>query len=144
MLKVARPSKVELHILIHVFFLSVCFDNLEQVPKSLKVLHKLNNSHPFVRFVGHENAFFSIGDVWKAQRRILNPAFRRTIPVALFGKLTQKAFEKIDAEPKGSPAAIVQMFDRMMLDMLALGLYCKFSVQPLHKCSILWIIIAYI
>ncbi|GAN02680.1 cytochrome P450 [Mucor ambiguus] len=41
------------------------------------------------------NLFFSVGDEWKRQRRIANPAFHRAMPISLFGMYTEKLFTSI-------------------------------------------------
>lgn len=37
-----------------------------------------------------------VGEPWKAQRKVVNPAFRRSVPVKLFGKITQDLFEAME------------------------------------------------
>lgn len=96
----------------------------EYFPKTLTVLDALGESHPLVKFFGHENVVFSNGDVWKSQRKVMNPAFRRAVPIQLFGKLMQKVFEKIDAQ-QGESVVLIDLFERMTLDALSLGLFGK-------------------
>lgn len=67
---------------------------------------------------------FSNGDVWKSQRKVMNPAFRRAVPVQLFGKLMQKVFGRVDAQ-QGKPVVLIDLFERMTLDALSLGLFGK-------------------
>lgn len=48
------------------------------------------------RFVGGPNLAMLNGAHWKAQRVTANPAFRRSMPVKLFGRLTIDLFNAID------------------------------------------------
>ncbi|KAI8891343.1 cytochrome P450 [Backusella circina FSU 941] len=48
------------------------------------------------RFIGGPNILFSNGEAWKSQRMVANPAFHRSMPVHLFGLLTQELFRTID------------------------------------------------
>jgi cytochrome P450 len=49
-----------------------------------------------IRFTGGPNVFLDNGKAWKSQRRVINPAFRRYMPVQLFGTLTQELFRTMD------------------------------------------------
>ncbi|KAF7729532.1 cytochrome P450-dit2 [Apophysomyces ossiformis] len=49
-----------------------------------------------VRFVRGPNLFFLNGARWKKQRKITNPAFRRSMPVHAFGVLAQKLIKEMD------------------------------------------------
>jgi cytochrome P450 len=48
------------------------------------------------KFVGGPNVLTLAGHEWKNQRKVTNPAFRRSMPVKLFGKLTQELFKVMD------------------------------------------------
>ncbi|KAI8330262.1 cytochrome P450 [Choanephora cucurbitarum] len=48
------------------------------------------------RFLGENSILVSNGQEWKSQRKLANPAFHRSMPVNLFGKLTLDFFEVID------------------------------------------------
>ncbi|KAG2222822.1 hypothetical protein INT45_011632 [Circinella minor] len=52
----------------------------------------------FGKFAMGPNIIFLIGKHWKDQRSVLNPAFRRSMPVHLFGDLTQKLFFELDKQ----------------------------------------------
>ncbi|KAI9029852.1 cytochrome P450 [Phycomyces nitens] len=49
------------------------------------------------RFARGPNIVFLNGTEWKNQRKVINPAFHRSMPVKLFGKLTRKLFKVIDS-----------------------------------------------
>ncbi|KAI8137872.1 cytochrome P450 [Fennellomyces sp. T-0311] len=48
------------------------------------------------RFIIGPNILFLSGQHWRDQRKIANPAFRRSMPLALFGRLTEKLFDVMD------------------------------------------------
>jgi cytochrome P450 len=49
------------------------------------------------KFVAGPNLAITNGAKWKSQRMIANPAFRRSMPVKLFGNLTIELFEIIES-----------------------------------------------
>ncbi|OBZ85840.1 hypothetical protein A0J61_06113 [Choanephora cucurbitarum] len=50
----------------------------------------------FGRFLGENSIVISNGHEWKSQRKLANPAFHRSMPVNLFGKLTLDFFDVVD------------------------------------------------
>ncbi|KAI9469994.1 MAG: cytochrome P450 [Benjaminiella poitrasii] len=68
------------------------------------------------RFMDGDNILFSNGHVWKSQRMIANPAFRRSMPVNLFGKLVVDLFEEIDKMKE--PVDIPEIMERWTLDAI--------------------------
>ncbi|GAA5814314.1 hypothetical protein MFLAVUS_007808 [Mucor flavus] len=52
------------------------------------------------KFIARPNLVFTNGEEWKSQRKIVNPAFRRSMPVKLFGNITQQLFKRIDGSEK--------------------------------------------
>ncbi|GAA5814312.1 hypothetical protein MFLAVUS_007806 [Mucor flavus] len=48
------------------------------------------------KFVAGRNIGTTTGPEWIAQRKVVNPAFRRSMPVKLFGNITQQLFETMD------------------------------------------------
>ncbi|KAI8891346.1 cytochrome P450 [Backusella circina FSU 941] len=48
------------------------------------------------KFLGGPNILLLNGERWKAHRQVANPAFARSLPVKLFGKVTLSLFEKMD------------------------------------------------
>ncbi|KAI8886510.1 cytochrome P450 [Backusella circina FSU 941] len=49
-----------------------------------------------IKFCSAENILLLNGHSWKSQRMITSPAFRRSMPVKLFGKQTVKLFQAMD------------------------------------------------
>lgn len=56
------------------------------------------------------------GHEWKSQRKIANPAFHRSMPVKLFGKLTQDMFKMM--ETMGETVDISDLLHRWTLDAI--------------------------
>jgi cholesterol 24(S)-hydroxylase len=52
------------------------------------------------RFIGGPNVLLITGHEWKNQRKVANPAFRRSLPVKLFGKITQELFATMETMDK--------------------------------------------
>ncbi|KAI9345051.1 cytochrome P450 [Pilaira anomala] len=48
------------------------------------------------KFIFGPNIALLNGEHWKSQRKIANPAFRRSVPVELFGHLTQELFKTME------------------------------------------------
>ncbi|KAI8144471.1 cytochrome P-450 cyp509A1, partial [Fennellomyces sp. T-0311] len=69
------------------------------------------------RFAFGPNILFLNGDHWKAQRLVVNPAFHRSLPVDLFGQLTQELFQKMDTM-LDSPIDFRHMAERWTLDVI--------------------------
>ncbi|KAI9251834.1 cytochrome P450 [Phascolomyces articulosus] len=68
------------------------------------------------RFIVGPNILFLSGQHWLDQRKIANPAFRRSMPVALFGRLTEKLFNVIDTT--GDTSDVYDLMERWTLDAL--------------------------
>lgn len=56
------------------------------------------------------------GHAWKEQRKIANPAFHRSMPVHMFGKLTQDLFVEMDK--MGERIEISDLMERWTLDAI--------------------------
>lgn len=68
------------------------------------------------KFIGGPNLAMINGHEWKAQRKLANPAFSRSMPVNLFGKLTQDMFKMIDA--LGETVSMSELLNRWTLDAI--------------------------
>jgi cytochrome P450 len=58
---------------------------------------KFTGDHLLTRFVGGLNVAMLNGQAWKTQRMVANPAFHRSMPVKLFGKLAQDLFAAMES-----------------------------------------------
>lgn len=56
------------------------------------------------------------GHEWKSQRKVANPAFRRSMPVKLFGKLTQEMFRSM--ETMNETINVSDLMERWTLDAI--------------------------
>ncbi|KAI9251423.1 cytochrome P450 [Phascolomyces articulosus] len=74
------------------------------------------------KFAVGPNVAFINGSHWKAQRKVMNPAFHRSMPVNLFGKLTLKLFNTIDASID-KPINFPDMTTRWTLDAIGLAAF---------------------
>lgn len=68
------------------------------------------------KFIGGPNIVLLNGHEWKNQRKIANPAFRRSMPVKLFGKLTQELFKSM--ETMGDTVNVSDLMERWTLDAI--------------------------
>ncbi|KAF7728619.1 cytochrome P450-dit2 [Apophysomyces ossiformis] len=69
-----------------------------------------------VRFTRGPNLVFLNGADWKKQRKIANPAFHRSMPVNMFGTLTQHLFKVMDQ--MDDTVNIVDLMERWTLDAI--------------------------
>lgn len=72
------------------------------------------------KVVAGPNVAFLTGDRWKAQRKIANPAFNRSMPVQLFGRLAQKLIHVMD-QSISQPIEILHFVERYTLDSIAIA-----------------------
>jgi cholesterol 24(S)-hydroxylase len=64
------------------------------------------------------------GEHWRDQRKIANPAFHRSMPVEMFGKLTQKMFGVMDTMEK--TVDVVDLMERWTLDAIGKAGFGKY------------------
>lgn len=84
------------------------------------------------RFSGGPNILLANGSHWKTQRMILSPAFRRSLPVKLFGSLTQDMFKVMDN--MNETVFISDLLERWTLDVIG-----KAGFGKVKKFQILFI-----
>ncbi|KAI8143666.1 cytochrome P450 [Fennellomyces sp. T-0311] len=71
------------------------------------------------RLIVQRNVVFSTGNDWKLQRMVANPAFHRSLPINLFGLLSQKVFMQMD-QILEQPIEFRGMMERLTLDSIGL------------------------
>ncbi|KAI8879155.1 cytochrome P450, partial [Backusella circina FSU 941] len=86
----------------------------EQFPKVVQP--KVNHSSLLYKFIGQPNIVNLNGDHWRDQRKIANPAFHRSMPIEMFGKLTQKLFGVMDG--MGKTVDVLDLMERWTLDAI--------------------------
>ncbi|KAI9022829.1 cytochrome P450 [Phycomyces nitens] len=105
-------------------------------PKDLQFLDRLRKDSLFLRLFGKKNVAFTSGDVWKHQRKIMNPAFRRTVPVDLFGRLIPDMFRLIDTSE--TDIQITTLLQKMSFDALGKALF-GFDFNSMADKDSVWI-----
>ncbi|KAL1917664.1 uncharacterized protein VTP21DRAFT_4057 [Calcarisporiella thermophila] len=84
-------------------------------------------------FFGAENIAVSNGEEWKRHRKVLNPAFRHTIPTQIFGECVHELFEYIDsANSRADAVDIPALMRRLTLDALGRVLF-RFNFNALKN-----------
>lgn len=68
------------------------------------------------RFIGGNNMLMASGSAWKAQRMIANPAFHQSMPVKLFGRLTQDLFNAM--ETMEETVNVTELMERWTLEVI--------------------------
>lgn len=63
-------------------------------------------------------------ETWKSQRKVTNPAFRRSMPVKLFGKSTQEMFVAMD--DMGETVNVSKLMRRYTLDVIGKAGFGKY------------------
>ncbi|KAI9251375.1 cytochrome P450 [Phascolomyces articulosus] len=92
----------------------------ELFPKSTKTKAKRHTM--LGKFLMGPNVLFlTDGPHWRAQRSVLNPAFHRSMPIQLFGELTQRLFGELDKVADDSPFDIVDIMHRWTLDAIGIA-----------------------
>lgn len=66
--------------------------------------------------MGTHNIAVLSGSRWKAQRKVANPAFHRSMPVQLFGRLTQEMFKVM--ETMDDTVNVSDLMERWTLDAI--------------------------
>ncbi|KAF7721122.1 cytochrome P450-dit2 [Apophysomyces ossiformis] len=69
------------------------------------------------QYLGSPNVLFSNGAEWKKNRKIINPAFHRSMPVKAFAHLTQDMFMALEAR-MGAPIDAVDVMKRAALNVI--------------------------
>ncbi|KAI8145132.1 cytochrome P450, partial [Fennellomyces sp. T-0311] len=80
------------------------------------------------------------GPHWKAQRMVANPAFHRSMPIDLFGRLTSKLFNVIDTNIDDGSVSMDfhDLAERWTLDTLGLGGF-GFDFNAINDRSNEWV-----
>ncbi|KAI8385815.1 cytochrome P450 [Blakeslea trispora] len=90
-------------------------------PKANDLKDKLGKDNIFIRFMGQDNVALANGHNWKKQRRFMNPAFHRSMPINTFGNVMSRLFQRIDEQPQDFPVTL-RMRD-FTLDALGLAAF---------------------
>lgn len=100
----------------------------DNFPKASRIFESFGNDSPLIKFLGDDNVAVSNGHKWRSQRKIMNPAFNRSMPVKTFGSVVPHLFALIDQESENVP--ITTRMKSFTLDVLGLAAF-GFDFQSL-------------
>ncbi|KAI9256691.1 cytochrome P450 [Sporodiniella umbellata] len=107
----------------------------ESNPKSHEWLHNLGPNSPFYRLLGDDNVGINNGKDWKRQRKVMNPAFHRTMPIIAMASLLPSLFNMIELHDGAIP---IQVFMRdYTLDVLGVTIF-GFNFNSMSGGSTEW------
>ncbi|CEP12638.1 hypothetical protein [Parasitella parasitica] len=101
----------------------------EFFPKSHAFFDALGDNSPAVQFLGRENVAASNGEIWKKQRKFMNPAFLRSSPVKTFSSVTHNLIKVIETQSDAVP--IANCMKAFTIDALGLSAF-GFDFQSLN------------
>ncbi|GAN02482.1 cytochrome P450 [Mucor ambiguus] len=101
----------------------------DNFPKTHQFFSNSGNDTPLAMLLGKENVAVSNGDVWRKQRKIMNPAFHRSRPIKTFGSVMPFLFSVIDENP--DKVMISKQIKGFTLDALGLSVF-GFDFQSLR------------
>ncbi|KAI8994753.1 cytochrome P450 [Pilobolus umbonatus] len=102
----------------------------ENFPKSQDFINSVNRGTPVIQFMGNDNVAISNGEKWKGQRRIMNPAFHRSMPAKTFGSIVPNLFSLIDKQ-NGDNVPVTKWIKGLTLDILGITTF-GFDFQSLE------------
>ncbi|OAD75052.1 CYP509 protein, partial [Phycomyces blakesleeanus NRRL 1555(-)] len=90
------------------------FNNIDIFPKS----EPLSDSDGtlFGGFIAGPNLAFLSGAAWKTQRKLINPAFRQSMPVNFFALSTQRLIQVVDKS--NDQVNVTELMGRLTLDVI--------------------------
>ncbi|KAI9249257.1 cytochrome P450 [Phascolomyces articulosus] len=95
---------------------------------------------PIMQFSGRDNVAIINGEHWKSQRKIMNPAFHRSMPVGVFGSLMPSVFELIEQTQNSGEGYISasKLTRRLTLDALGKAAF-DFDFFALKDENSVWV-----
>ncbi|KAG1179932.1 hypothetical protein G6F36_010479 [Rhizopus arrhizus] len=93
----------------------------DNFPKSHRRFDTIGEKSTGVQFVGRDNVVLSNGEIWKKQRKIMNPVFHRSMPIKTVASLVPLLFSAIE-EANGRIPINPRMKD-FTLDALGLTIF---------------------
>ncbi|CAO3654865.1 unnamed protein product [Mucor fragilis] len=101
----------------------------DNFPKTHQFFSNSGDDTPLAMLLGKENVAVSNAEVWRKQRRIMNPAFHRSRPIKTFGSVMPFLFSAIDENP--DKVMISKQIKGFTLDALGLSVF-GFDFQSLR------------
>ncbi|KAL0090762.1 hypothetical protein F4703DRAFT_1970018 [Phycomyces blakesleeanus] len=93
----------------------------EIFPKKTRFMNTPNKDSLMIRLFGSSNIAFASGEIWKHQRKIMNPAFHRTAPIELFGRMIPDMFRLIDKS--NGNIMLADLLHRITFDAMGKALF---------------------
>lgn len=93
----------------------------ESNPKSHDFLDMMGPNSPFVQFLGYDTVGIANGQDWKRQRKVLNPAFHRSMPIKTMASVIPSLFSYI--EKNNGTVSISLLMKDFTLDILGLAIF---------------------
>ncbi|EIE80372.1 hypothetical protein RO3G_05077 [Rhizopus delemar RA 99-880] len=90
-------------------------------PKSHDFLKMLGSNSPVVQFLGYDSVGLTNGHVWKNQRKLMNPAFHRSMPINTMSTVIPDLFFVIEKE--NGTIAVPSVMRDFTLDVLGLTVF---------------------
>ncbi|KAI7882941.1 cytochrome P450 [Lichtheimia hyalospora FSU 10163] len=89
-------------------------------PKTENAIHE---GQLIRRVIGDRHIVNLNGQEWKTHRKVANPAFHRSMPIKIFGGVTQKLFKVMDHQLQNGPIEFHDLMERWTLDALGLAAF---------------------
>ncbi|CAO3680930.1 unnamed protein product [Rhizopus stolonifer] len=93
----------------------------DNFPKDHSIAEELGEDSFIFKFFGLDNIALSNGNMWKAQRKTMNPAFYRTPPLKVMESVVLALFSNIEAEGDNFP--VTKRLHDFTLDVLGLAIF---------------------
>ncbi|KAI7882942.1 cytochrome P450 [Lichtheimia hyalospora FSU 10163] len=88
-----------------------------------KTQNTVPKDHLIDRVMGSRHVAVLNGQDWKTHRKVVNPAFHRSMPINIFGRVAHKLFQVMDDQLQNGPIEIHDMMVRWTLDALGLAAF---------------------
>ncbi|KAI8143755.1 cytochrome P450 [Fennellomyces sp. T-0311] len=111
----------------------------EFAEKTTFLMDAFPEDSPIFQFSGKDNVAIINGEHWKEQRKIMNPAFHRSMPVGVFGSLMPHMFQLIEnSQSTGELLPTVKLTRRLTLDAIGKAAF-DFDFHALKDENSVWV-----
>ncbi|KAI9496805.1 cytochrome P450 [Zychaea mexicana] len=109
----------------------------ELASKAQAVMDYFPDESAQAQLFGKDNLSIANGKQWKEQRKIMNPAFHRSMPVAVFSNLMPLVFQVIE-ENDGNATCAIKLTKRLTLDAIGKAAF-DFDFEALKDENSVWV-----
>ncbi|KAI8143754.1 cytochrome P450 [Fennellomyces sp. T-0311] len=110
----------------------------EYAKKNTSLLDIFPPEAAIVYFAGKDNITIVNGEQWKEQRKIMNPAFHRAMPVEAFGSVMPNVFKLIEStQSKDELLSTIKLVKRITVDCLGKASF-NFDFGAVENENSLW------